>query len=356
MSNQNAEQPLISIIVPSFNQGKYIEKTILSVLHQSYPNWELVIQDACSTDETATVCKYYCQKDARIHFYQEKDKGFADAVNKALTKVKGIIGAIQSSDDYYAHKDVFSEVIKHYSEHPGLNLLTAGARMVDNNYQFIETAVTKRKSGTIDPIDTFLLNDHFAQGSTFFRIARVMEIGGLHLEVDMVADTDLWVRLANWYPVPENALHRVDDVWSHLIMHPEQRTADQTRFHIGRSKMYIRYSREDKMSVPTALKERAVSGHLTDTFHYFLYKKKSTVAAEQLYREHYGHSIPFRWQLKKVLMKSSWFHSYYFRGFKDYDSEALLENKRGKNALWFDVAHETRASALDSSNPNDSIA
>lgn len=72
------KNPKISILVPSYNQGAYIEHTILSVLKQDYSNWELIIQDACSKDQTAEVCKAYVLKDNRIQFYSEKDKGFAD--------------------------------------------------------------------------------------------------------------------------------------------------------------------------------------------------------------------------------------------------------------------------------------
>ncbi len=337
MSGNVYENPLISIIVPSFNQGKYIEKTILSVLHQSYQNWELLIQDACSKDETGEICKRYQQLDSRIRFFQEKDKGFADAVNKALAKITGSIGAIQSSDDYYAHQEVFSEVVRHYHEHPELQLLTSGSRMVDSDYRFLETPEISRDSGFIDPVDAFLLKDHFAQGSTFFKIARIQEIGGLHADVDMVADTDLWVRLANWNPVTSQALLRVEGIWSHLIMHPEQRTADQSRFHLGRSKMYIRYFREQQMNVPHDIKSIAVTGHLIDTFHYLLFKKKSTEPAENLFQEHFGYGIPLRWKIKKMLCRISWLHSFYFRNFKDYDSGAILGNARGANSLWFEI-------------------
>ena len=61
-------QPLVSVIMPSYNAEKYIAESIESVLHQTYANWGLVITDDCSTDRTTDIVKSYCQQDQRIDF------------------------------------------------------------------------------------------------------------------------------------------------------------------------------------------------------------------------------------------------------------------------------------------------
>lgn len=92
---------LISIIMPSYNTGKYIKKTIESVLAQSYENWELIIVDDCSTDNTDEVIKPFLT-DGRIrYFHNEQNSGAAFSRNKALKEAKGKWIAFLDSDDLW---------------------------------------------------------------------------------------------------------------------------------------------------------------------------------------------------------------------------------------------------------------
>lgn len=91
---------LVSIIMPSYNTALYIEETIQSVLNQTYPNWELIIVDDCSTDNTDEVLEKI--KDPRIHYLKnEKNSGAAVSRNKALRKAKGQWIAFLDSDDLW---------------------------------------------------------------------------------------------------------------------------------------------------------------------------------------------------------------------------------------------------------------
>ena len=91
---------LVSIIMPSYNTALYIEETIQSVLNQTYPNWELIIVDDCSTDNTDEVLEKI--KDTRIHYLKnEKNSGAAVSRNKALRKAKGQWIAFLDSDDLW---------------------------------------------------------------------------------------------------------------------------------------------------------------------------------------------------------------------------------------------------------------
>lgn len=92
---------LVSIIMPSYNTGNYIEESIKSVLNQTYTNWELIIVDDCSTDNTDTIVSKYLV-DKRIRYFKnEKNLGAAISRNKALRKAKGRWIAFLDSDDLW---------------------------------------------------------------------------------------------------------------------------------------------------------------------------------------------------------------------------------------------------------------
>lgn len=93
---------LVSIIMPSYNCGKYVEETIRSVQVQTYNNWEIIFVDDCSTDDTVSIVTELREKDSRIRLYQNKyNSGAAVSRNNALREAKGRWIAFLDSDDVW---------------------------------------------------------------------------------------------------------------------------------------------------------------------------------------------------------------------------------------------------------------
>src|SRR5215212_2689652 len=97
--NSLPDLPKVSIITPSFNQGQFLEASMLSVLEQDYPNIEYIIVDGGSKDESVEIIKKY--QEHFVWWVSEKDKGHADALNKGFSHATGDILAWLNSDDVY---------------------------------------------------------------------------------------------------------------------------------------------------------------------------------------------------------------------------------------------------------------
>jgi glycosyltransferase involved in cell wall biosynthesis len=90
--------PRISIITPTLNRASYLERAILSVLSQNYPDLEYIVVDGGSNDGTLEILKKYS---AEVQYVSEKDRGQSDAINKGLRIASGdILGYINSDDEY----------------------------------------------------------------------------------------------------------------------------------------------------------------------------------------------------------------------------------------------------------------
>ena len=120
----------ITIITPSYNQGEYLEDTLLSVLSQQYANLEYIVMDGGSTDNSADLIRKY---ESQLKFWESvKDKGQSDAINKGLKMASGDVVAYLNSDDLYV-PGTFNYVNKFFNENPDVDVLIGKTEFVDEN-------------------------------------------------------------------------------------------------------------------------------------------------------------------------------------------------------------------------------
>ena len=126
--NSNIEVKSVSIITPSYNSEKYISKTIDSVLSQTYQNWEMIVVDDVSLDNSNEIIEEYCKKDSRIKLIKlEKNSGAAVARNRAIKEAKGRYIAFLDADDIWKAEKLEKQIYF----------------MQKNNYSFTYTAYEK---------------------------------------------------------------------------------------------------------------------------------------------------------------------------------------------------------------------
>ena len=200
----------ISIITPSYNQGKYIKQTIESVVEQDYSNVEHLVIDGGSNDETVEILKGF----GHLKWISEKDGGQADALNKGLKMAGGeIIGWI-NSDDYY-QKNTFGSVIERFRD-PAVGWVIGGVSMIYDP----EDAPVPLSIEEITHNNLLSNPDIVRQQGAFFRKSLLEKVGAWDASFHMVMDLDLWFRLSRVKPPV-----MVHDTWAYFRTQPEQKTS-----------------------------------------------------------------------------------------------------------------------------------
>ena len=123
----------ISIVTATYNSGKTIKDTLESVLNQSYKNYELIVKDGGSKDNTLDICREYEQRfKGRIKIISSPDKGIYDAMNQGVGMATGDIVGILNSDDFYTADDILITVANTFDKEPTIDAVYGDVHYVDN--------------------------------------------------------------------------------------------------------------------------------------------------------------------------------------------------------------------------------
>ena len=93
--------PLISVVIPAYNAGQFLDETLESILSQTYENWECIIVNDGSTDKTESIAKKWCEKDARFRYFYKENSGASDTRNLGIKEARGEYIAFLDADDLY---------------------------------------------------------------------------------------------------------------------------------------------------------------------------------------------------------------------------------------------------------------
>lgn len=128
---------MISIITPTYNVQKYIAETINSVIAQTYTNWELIVVDDGSNDNTASIVKKFCEKDNRIKYFYKTNTGVSDTRNFGMSKAKGEYIALLDADDIW-EKNKLQTVIDVFNKKEADWIYSDAIEFYENNKKNIK--------------------------------------------------------------------------------------------------------------------------------------------------------------------------------------------------------------------------
>jgi len=183
------DAPLISIITPSFNRAAMIAAAVESVCAQDYPNFEHIIVDGASSDNTLEVLS----RRPHLCIISEPDRGMYDAINKGLRRARGEIIAWLNTDDVYP-PGVFALVAEVFAAHPAALAISGGAETYDDTPSGPRLVKTDR---AIDKIDFWRrIVEAPVPNGWFFKKNLFDKVGAFNPEFRLVADREFLIRVA----------------------------------------------------------------------------------------------------------------------------------------------------------------
>jgi glycosyltransferase involved in cell wall biosynthesis len=183
--NREHRLPLVSVITPSLNQGKFIEGTIRSVLDQSYPNLEYIVVDGGSTDETLDILRRY---EGKLRWISEKDRGQTDAVNKGFRMARGeVLGWMNADDQYFS--GAIEGAARQFASDPNVMLVYGAANDVDGDGKFMQQYPTEQFDLARFPYRCII-----CQPAAFMSTRLIEHVGFLNANLECSMDLDLWIR------------------------------------------------------------------------------------------------------------------------------------------------------------------
>ncbi len=182
MNKSDSTFPKVSIIIPTYNRVKMLEKSIESVFAQSYKDWELIIIDDASTDETEERMKQLSSSEKSVRYMRIpkiEGKGISEYLNIGLRNSRGEYIARIDDDDFWCHKDKLKMQVEFLDENPEYVVVGGGVILVDENGTELFRYLKKE---TDEEIRRFALySNPFTHATVMFRKETAMKLGGYRI-------------------------------------------------------------------------------------------------------------------------------------------------------------------------------
>ncbi len=180
------EKPLVSIVTPSFNQGRFLKRTIESVLQQDYPHIEYIVMDGGSTDQSREILQSY---NGKLEWVSESDRGQAHAINKGFARSRGQIRAYLNSDDIL-YPGAVGTVVDFFEKHADIDMVYGRAHYIDEHDRVTGFYNTDEYS-----FERIMNDCCVCQPACFWRTRASDIVGDFREDLNYALDYDYWLRI-----------------------------------------------------------------------------------------------------------------------------------------------------------------
>ncbi|MBK1688164.1 glycosyltransferase family 2 protein [Rubrivivax gelatinosus] len=210
-----ADLPTLSVVMPVYNAGKYLEKTLRSLLCNDLAGVEIIMMDGGSKDETPAILAHY--RDMFAHVQSERDKGQSDAINKGMARATGRILCWLNGDDLFL-PNVLNAVRARFRDTPGCEVVVGDAYMTELDLRPIRHFVYGPERLTQAVLLDYARN-HLVQPSVFFSRRAWDAAGPVKLDLHYSMDADLFLRMAGQF-----TLHHLPLDIAYSVYHEDCKT------------------------------------------------------------------------------------------------------------------------------------
>lgn len=180
----------VSVIIPCYKQASFLSEALQSVVNQTYGNWECIIVDDGSPDDTKEVAEKWCNKDSRIHYLNQQNGGLSSARNFGIKNAKSDFILTLDADDKY-EKTFIEKALKIFNENSTVGVVSCWVvRFIDNK----EVAIIKPNGKTIEDF----LFQNACNGTSLFRKKCWLDVGGYDEKMKKgYEDWDFYIRVCS---------------------------------------------------------------------------------------------------------------------------------------------------------------
>lgn len=198
--------PLISVVMVNYNHDDYLEEAVLSVINQTYQNWELILVDDGSTDRSCEIIRSF--KDERIKpVFLEKNSHICIATNEGFSRVKGQYIARLDSDDVW-ESDKLEKQMQYFKDNQDMSICFTKLKIIDENSKTVDRHDAEDLYNLYDNRQEdryswlrffFFYGNSLIQSSVLMKTEVVRKIGGFNLAYMQAHDFEFFIRAAMWY-------------------------------------------------------------------------------------------------------------------------------------------------------------
>ena len=197
-SSKPSNTPKVSVLIATFNREHFIVETIESVKKQTFTDWEMIIVDDASTDNTERVVKDFIGGDSRIKYFKNKiNLGISKSRNRGLSFATGTYVAPLDSDDIWLDENKLAKQVEFLDANPDYALIGGGIMYIDKDSKPIRKTLYPIYDSVIRNI--ILQYNPFPHSTVMFRRSVALEVGSYGEEYKTCEDYDLWMKIGMKY-------------------------------------------------------------------------------------------------------------------------------------------------------------